>query len=112
MMMGLLGRVQWVVAASSGTPVYQPMYSFWPATSKAAVKGSSLTISLPLARGPMIAEVMGRVGSCLRASVARLVRNLVRVGLLGVSLETDQRMTEALLRSRRIISLSMNVALA
>ena len=60
----------------------------------------------------VIAEVIRRVGSSLRASLARSVRNLVRVGLLGVSLETDHRMTEALLRSRRIISCSIATSLA
>ena len=48
-----------------------------------------------------------RVGSSWRARSAMVVRYLVRASVLGVSLATDQRMMQALLRSRRIISLEL-----
>src|ERR1035438_6735831 len=88
---GFCGNVQTILSASSGANSYQPMYSFWPMTSSASQRGSLTTLSMPLGLGPRMAEVMSRVGSSLRASFARSVRNLVRVGLFGVSLDTDQR---------------------
>ncbi len=58
------------------------------------------------------AAVTRRVGSSWRARSAMVVRYLVRASVLGVSLATDQRMMEALLRSRRIISVSCCLDLA
>jgi hypothetical protein len=45
---GFAGRVHLMLSASSGRMVYQPTYSLWPITSRAFVRGSSCTISLPL----------------------------------------------------------------
>ena len=42
----------------------------------------------------------------------RLFRNASRAGVFGVSLATDHSTTDALLRSRRIISCNWLVALA
>ena len=52
------------------------------------------------------AAVTGRVGSNVCAVVIRLLRNVSRAGVFGVSLATDHNTTDALLRSRRIISSS------
>src|ERR1035438_2331260 len=109
---GFCGHVQTILSAAAGANSSQPMYSFWPMTSSASQRGSLTTLSMPLGLGPRMAEVMSRVGSSLRASFARSVRNLVRVGLFGVSLDTDQRITDARSQERRIISLSITTALA
>src|ERR1700756_5812359 len=105
--MGFCGRVHCMLSASSGAPLYQPMYSLMPMTSRASAKGSFRVAVLPSMCAELRAEVMRRVESSFRASLTRLTRNLVRLGLVGVSLETDQRMTEALLRSRRIHSVGL-----
>src|SRR6516225_10663870 len=109
---GLFGSIQVLVSASSGLPSYQPMYSFCPITSSASVSGSSCTTVVPLPLGLISAEVMGRVLSSFLALLARLVRKVVRSAVLGVSFDTDQKITDALFRSRRIISFSISTALA
>src|SRR5271170_7598040 len=79
------------------------MYSLVPTTSKTLPRGSSTILLLPCVRTSK-AAVTRRLGSSLRTSSASVVRKTVRAGVLGVSFETDQKITEALSLSRRIIS--------
>src|SRR5450631_4776167 len=101
--------VQRVRCASSGGPSYQPMYSLHPSTSRYSPRGSSMTlVRIPWGESgevvTSIAAVTRRLGSSARVVAIRLLRNASRAGVFGVSLATDHRITDALLRSRRIIS--------
>src|SRR5450631_1385882 len=101
--------VQRVRCASSGGPSYHPMYSLHPSTSRYSPRGSSMTlVRMPSGESgevvTSIAAVTRRLGSSARAVAIRLFKNESLAGVLGVSLATDHKTTEALLRSRRIIS--------